>query len=446
VPKFMPPSPPFIKARYQGGPQKPKAVVLHGTVSSDDKGTARNIANWWAGPTSPMSSAHYVRDAHEVIQCVGDHRIAYHCGYNKDSIGYEFCDEQKGPKSRWQDEDSLAILRGAARDVAKLCLAYDIEPRRPSIADLKAKGPHGIYSHNDSRLAFGGTTHTDPRDFPWAQFMRLVRREIKRLKAEAETPVTLAPQPKPYKLHLMQASMLYSLSLGRKEDDLEKIFARAARRDVTTVGGTEFADDASRALLKKVARSYGYRVFHNRGRDDVWLAIRRDFIKGKVEVEWDLVVPKEEGFGKKGPRGLLQVHLEDSEIGPVTFAEAHLLTKGRPDGGEFYRQNLPLNRRFTRAIGAAARKAGKGKGLFFYLGDQNIVDRENDTFLGAPLTSSWDELEKWENTGHGNIDVIASYDKDGKVSAAYCRALDDGEFHLHGDHFLVESGFWIKGR
>lgn len=444
MPRILPPSPPFIAARNQGGAQKPKAIVMHATVSSDDKGTARNIANWWAGPTSPMSSAHYVRDAFEVIQCVGDHRIAYHCGYNKDSIGYELCDEQKGPASRWQDEDSTKIIRGAARDVARLCAAYGIEPRRPTIAELKAKGPHGIYGHNDSRLAFGGTTHTDPRDFPWAMFMRLVRREYKRLTTTPPVTIAPAPTPKPYKLHLTQASMLYSLSLKRKEDDLEKIFARAARRDVAAVGGTEFPDDASRALLRRVAGSYGYRVFHNNGRDDVWLAIQRDFIKGEVTKEWKLVVPGDEGYGKKGPRGLLQVHLEDSPIGPATFAEAHLLTKGRPDGKGLYRTNLLLNRRFTRVIGEAARKNGRGNRLFFYLGDQNIVDRDNDTFLGAPLTSSWDELEKWENTGHGNIDVIASYDKDGKVSAAYCRALDDGEFHLHGDHFLVESGFYVK--
>ena len=443
---FAPPSPPFIKARYSGGRQKPKAIVLHGTVSSDDKGTARNIANWWAGPTSPKSSAHYTVDPREVIQSVGDHTVAFHCGYNQDSIGVEFCDEQVGPKSRWRDEDSIAILRRAARLVAELCLAYDIEPKRPTIAELKRKGPHGIYGHNDSRLAFGNTTHTDPRDFPWAMFLRMVARQILKVKAEAAEAAAPAPAPtsKPRRIHLIQASMLYSLSLQRKEKDVEKIFARAASRGVAVVGGTEFADDASRALLRRVAKSYGYRTFHNKGRDDVWICIEKDFIKGKVTKQWDLIVPQDEGFGKKGPRGLLQVHLEDSEIGPVTFAEAHLLTKGRPDGPAYMRQNLALNRRFTRAIGAAAKEHGKGKRLFFYLGDQNIVDRDNDTFLGEPLTSSWDELEKWENTGHGNIDVIASYDKDGRVSARYCRALNDAEFPLHGDHFLVESGFDVK--
>lgn len=183
---FKPPSPPFIAARYHGGSQTPKAIVMHATVSPDNAGTARNIANWWHGSTSPLTSAHYVRDAKEVIQCVGDHTVAYHCGYNTGSIGYELCDEQMGPATRWADADSTAIIKGAARDVAKLCLAYGIEARRPSVSELKSKGPHGIYGHNDSRLAFGNTTHSDPRDFPWERFLILVRDEIKSLRAAAQ--------------------------------------------------------------------------------------------------------------------------------------------------------------------------------------------------------------------------------------------------------------------
>lgn len=185
--KFPPPNPPFIKARHHGGSQRPKAIVLHGTVSSDNRGTARNIAHWWAGPSSPQSSAHYVVDPGEIIQCVGDHTVAFHCGFNTGSIGVEFCDEQQGPITRWNDADSNAILRRAARLVAQLCLAYNISVKRPSIADLKRKGPHGIYGHNDSRLAFGHTTHTDPRDFPWRKFMRMVRAERKAIIAETES-------------------------------------------------------------------------------------------------------------------------------------------------------------------------------------------------------------------------------------------------------------------
>lgn len=189
------PNPPMIPARHQGGRQTPKAIVIHGTVSSDNAGTARRIANWWAGPTSPVTSCHYTVDPREVIQSVGDHRIAFHCGSNANCIGIELCDEQAGPANRWQDADSQAIIRRAARLTAELCLAYDIQPIRPTIAALKSKGKHGIYGHNDSRQAFGGTSHTDPRDFPWSQFLRLVREEIAKIK-EPDVPISYPALPK----------------------------------------------------------------------------------------------------------------------------------------------------------------------------------------------------------------------------------------------------------
>ncbi len=179
------PAPKMIAARHKGGRQTPRAIVIHATVSPDNPGTAEAIAKWWAGPNSPVTSAHYVRDPKVTFQCVGDHTVAYHCGSNQDTIGYELCDEQIGAASRWKDADSQAIIRGAARDVAQLCLAYKIQPIRPTVAQLRAKGKHGIYGHDDSRRAFGRTTHTDPRDFPWDQFLALVRQQIDAIKKAA---------------------------------------------------------------------------------------------------------------------------------------------------------------------------------------------------------------------------------------------------------------------
>ncbi|HET7388370.1 MAG TPA: hypothetical protein VFJ19_17085, partial [Nocardioidaceae bacterium] len=77
-----PPSPPFIAARHHGGHQTPRAIVMHGTVSPCDRGRARSIAAWWHGSGSPVTSAHYIVDPYQIVQCVGDHTVAYHCGYN----------------------------------------------------------------------------------------------------------------------------------------------------------------------------------------------------------------------------------------------------------------------------------------------------------------------------------------------------------------------------
>lgn len=224
---FAAPNVPMISARYHGGSQIPKAIVIHATVSSDNPGTARAIAEWWNGPSSPKTSAHYIVDPKTTIQCVGDHTVAYHCGSNQDCIGIELCDEQTGPANRWADADSKAIIARAAHLAAQLCLAYGIEARRPTVAELKSKGKHGIYGHNDSRLAFGNTTHTDPKDFPWSTFINQVKAEIAKLKGSASTGPELDPHAVSIRTAWRTASLI----------DTKAIAAYQHETNVTAVAG-----------------------------------------------------------------------------------------------------------------------------------------------------------------------------------------------------------------
>src|SRR5690606_34500732 len=136
--------------------------------------------------------------------------------------------------------------------------------------------------------------------------------------------------------------------------------------------------------------------------------------------------------GKRwGPKGLVHVSFESSneDLGRVAVGAAHYLTDARRPSSPYWVWNEKLG----EEIGKWAREEGKGPALVFYGGDQNMADRRNDepqgdTFFGEPLTSTWDELRKWENTGHGTIDVIATYNKDGRVSALRTNALNDREF------------------
>ncbi|SCL42191.1 hypothetical protein GA0074692_6702 [Micromonospora pallida] len=44
-----------------------------------------------------------------------------------------------------------------------VCREYDIAPRRATVAEMKANPKvRAFYGHNDMRLAWGGTSHTDP--------------------------------------------------------------------------------------------------------------------------------------------------------------------------------------------------------------------------------------------------------------------------------------------
>ena len=273
---YAPPSPPFIPARYKGGSQTPKAIVIHGTVSSDNPGTARNIANWWASKSSPVTSAHYTVDPREVIQSVGDHTVAYHCGSNSNCIGVELCDEQAGPASRWSDADSTAILKRAARLVAELCLAYNIEVKRPSVAELKSKGKHGIYGHNDSRLAFGNTSHTDPKDFPWDKFLRMVRIERDTIVNGVAKPRRTFMSDATVVIANVKSNPLMKPTMAHA--DYEKTFRGAKNVGAQSVYLNEYHRSYAEAL-NAVAKRYGY-------------AVKRDVASGLAvaykQNEWDL--------------------------------------------------------------------------------------------------------------------------------------------------------------
>lgn len=465
--KYPAPSPPFIEARFRGGYQVPKGIVLHGTVSPDNPGTARNIATWWHGPTSPQTSAHYVVDPKEDIQCVGDHTVAYHCGYNTGTIAIELCDEQQGPVSRWRDADSKAIVARAARLTAELCLAYNIEARRPTVAELKAKGPHGIYGHNDSRLAFGHTTHSDPRDFDWDSFLSLVRKEIEAIKRAASGQHRIE-LPKTVRLDVAHTSLQFSDKPAQHTADIEKIFGRAQERKVAWVTGTESGPGANNTSdeLVRLGAAHGYRMWvpsaQKHGKPgwatDAWIAVRADLVTGGWETGFHGVIPGSAelykaagvdptGKPKWGPKGLVDVSFQAGDLGHLNVGAGHYLTKGHHPGAVVAGiDHWAWNQKLGLYIGEWAKKVGAGKALAFYGGDQNMVDSrddapEGDSFFGQPLTSVFDELKNHESTGHGAIDVIASYDADGRVKAAYARALDDKEFALNTDHFLVEAGF-----
>lgn len=213
---------------------------------------------------------------------------------------------------------------------------------------------------------------------------------------------------------------------------------------------TEIAKD--RAALRRIAKQRGYRV-HAPGRTDTAIAIKKSIIKGGWRTGMIPVITK---TGKQlgstrpfGPKGLAWVSFKHKATGRrIAVSASHYLTGGRVPGKRSIHGRVNhylLNLQIARTIGAWARTHGKGRRLAFYQGDQNIVDRVADTFFGQPLISCWDELEKWPNTGHGNIDVIARYKRDTKVKVILARAHNDTQVPLHSDHFLIDAVYRISG-
>lgn len=193
----------LIRAKYHGGRQsRIDRIVLHSTVSRTVDGGAESIARYFQNPTY-VSSAHYVTDPSNVVQCVPDDTIAWHDGTNTNSIGVEMCDDPSGGGARWSDDAHRGLLRTTASLVRDLCRRHSIPMRRLTPAQVRA-GHRGICGHDTMRDAFpGSTSHWDPGEFPWAEFIGLVngsttpkpsrRNAVANLYTSGEMPMELKP-------------------------------------------------------------------------------------------------------------------------------------------------------------------------------------------------------------------------------------------------------------
>lgn len=283
------------------------------------------------------------------------------------------------------------------------------------------------------------------------------------------------PKPEPVRLDVMHASLQFSDSDKQHTQDLLALFKRAVDRKVAWLTGTEAGPGAGNTNdeLIRIGKEMGYRVWVPSSKQkrpkgvkgwstDCWIAVREDLIDGNWTVDFIPAIPgsselyEAQGLPGRtlprwGPKGVVTVSFDNDLLGRINLGAAHYLTQARsPRTGTVKGvDHWKMNERLAKAITDWAVTTGKGTALAFYGGDQNMADNRNsepqgDTFFGGPMTSTWDELGKWENTGHGTIDVIASYDADGRVEALMSRALDDKEFFQHSDHFVVEAAFAVK--
>jgi hypothetical protein len=244
-------------------------------------------------------------------------------------------------------------------------------------------------------------------------------------------------------LDVMHCSMQFSDNAKQKQADAQRIFARADARGVSWITGTEAGMGASgdlREALIKEAKAHGYRFVV---KNDVWIAVDKAMVsKGSWEDGFITTLPANTGSQRFTSRGIMWVSFDNDQLGSVSVGASHYMTHGRKPSDEYYNANT----RLTQAIGNWGKVHGAGRRICFYGADSNIPDRTDDVFRGAPFTTLADELKDWQNSGHGSIDIIASYDYDKRVKGKYFRVLDDKEFPLNTDHFACEGGFTVGGK
>jgi hypothetical protein len=239
-------------------------------------------------------------------------------------------------------------------------------------------------------------------------------------------------------LDVAHVSMQFSDSERQKQGDAKKIFERAVKRHLAWITGTEAGQQELRQALTEEATRSGYRFYV---RADTWIAVQKALIvKGTYQTGFIKTLEANTGSQRFTDRGICWAQFGTEAYGQVSVGVSHYMTHGRKPKDEYYAANSKL----TRAIGEWGKEHGKGRKLAFYAADANINDRADDVFRGQPFTTLADELKAHQDTGHGAIDVIASYNADTRVKGKYWRVSDDKEFFLNTDHFLCEGGFEVR--
>jgi hypothetical protein len=171
-----------IRARSHGGTMQggPRLAVLHSAETPLRAGYAYSIAaNWFA--TRATTSAHLMLDPVETIRLLPDNVVAYAVGprangftWNVEQAGYAHL----GTRQWLSDPLGLAQMRRVAIEMRELRDRWDMPIRRATDAQIiaAARGElqrAGWCEHDDIRRVLGGTTHTDPGDYPWGDLLDL---------------------------------------------------------------------------------------------------------------------------------------------------------------------------------------------------------------------------------------------------------------------------------
>lgn len=156
-------------------------IVIHTTEGSAHNNSAEDGAAYDQRRTDGTST-HYFYDNDSTVQCVRTEDQAHTARSqgNRRGIQHELCTKAGTGPAGWADPYHQAMLRRAAKQCARDAKKWGIPVRHLAVSQVAA-GAKGFCGHWDITRAFpqDGGSHTDPgANFPWTQFLNLVRAEM----------------------------------------------------------------------------------------------------------------------------------------------------------------------------------------------------------------------------------------------------------------------------
>lgn len=181
---------PYVQGRNHSTDQDGRkyAVAVHNT--SNDASAEAEAQN--GTHRTDKVSAHFYVDNNSVVQSLDTDDRAWHAGSdegNDNAIAVEITGVNGWSRAQWLANVAWDQL---GRVLAEVCRHHDIPVRRVAAGAMKADPrARGFYSHDAMRVAWGGTTHTDPGpNFPWDRLFDAVN-------AYMLTPAPRPPAPRP---------------------------------------------------------------------------------------------------------------------------------------------------------------------------------------------------------------------------------------------------------
>lgn len=272
------------------------------------------------------------------------------------------------------------------------------------------------------------------------------------------------------KVRTAHVSMEVFDSDEQQRQDVEKILERAVNRRYAWLTGTEAGDAGAvgKELVLQAPKA-GYKPWvparqvkeGEASNTDCWILVRQDLISGNWGPKYQPVIPGAGALYREAgrenwqnlrprwaPKGLVTVGFDcDKLAGRINLGVTHHLTKGRVPGDESVIHGVDhfeWNQKLDQAVSRWGREVAQGRALAFFNTDRNASDKRSDPDEIKGFTTLADELRDWQPTGHGDIDWMLSYNKDGRVSALDFTVLDDREFKLFGDHFFCEGVYNVE--
>ena len=171
-------TPIYVAAKWQTPAHRAAVdvIVIHTTETPCLTGMAIRVAQGFARGDR-QASAHYVIDPADVVCCVRETEVAWHCPKcNRRGIGIEHCGytvAQPGqtPTDWLGDGHASGVLDLSAQLVAEIAARWQIPLVHLTLDQLRV-GARGIISHWDATQVFTPGGHVDGSSWPWDAYMQ----------------------------------------------------------------------------------------------------------------------------------------------------------------------------------------------------------------------------------------------------------------------------------